>query len=62
MHSYIVRLAVFTTIVNALAFYHAHHIQGALMDEDEREQYMLAFQEDGPTLVDSLATRVANTY
>jgi hypothetical protein len=32
------------------------------MDEDEREQYMLAFQEDGPTLVDSLATRVANTY
>jgi len=49
-------------IVNALAFYHAHHIQGALMDEDEREQYMLAFQEDGPSLVDSLATRVANTY
>ena len=49
-------------IVNALAFYHAHHIQGALMDEDEREQYMLAFQEDGPTLVDSLATKVANTF
>jgi hypothetical protein len=23
---------------------------------------MLAFQEDGPSLVDSLATRVANTY
>ena len=49
-------------IVNALAFYHAHHIQGALMDEYEREQYMLAFQEDGPTLVDSLATRVATTF
>lgn len=49
-------------IVNALAFYRAHHTQGALMDEDEREQYMLAFQEDGPSLVDSLATRVANTY
>ena len=49
-------------IVNALAFYHAHHIQSALMDEDEREQYMLAFREDGPTLVDSLATKVANTF
>ena len=49
-------------IVNALAFYHAHHIQGALMDEDEREQYMLAFREDDPTLVDSLATKVANTF
>ena len=49
-------------IVNALAFYHAHHIQGALMDEDEREQYMLAFQEDGPTFVDSLATKIANTF
>ena len=49
-------------IVNALAFYHAHHTLGTLMDEDEREQYMLAFQEDGPSLVDSLATRVANTF
>ena len=49
-------------IVNALAFYHAHHTLGALMDEDEREQYMLAFQEDGPTFVDSLATKVANTF
>ncbi len=49
-------------IVNALAFYHAHHIQGALMDEDEREQYMLAFQEDGPVFVDSLATKIANTF
>jgi hypothetical protein len=49
-------------IVNALAFYHAHHTQGALMDEDECEQYMLAFQEDGPTFVDSLATKVANTF
>lgn len=49
-------------IVNALAFYHAHHIQGALMDEDEREQYMLAFQEDGPSFVDSLATKIANTF
>ena len=49
-------------IVNALAFYHAHHIQGALMDEDEREQYMLAFQEDGPDFVDNLATKIANTF
>lgn len=49
-------------IVNALAFYHAHHTLGALMDEDEREQYMLAFQEDGPTFVDQLTTRVANTF
>jgi hypothetical protein len=32
------------------------------MDEDEREQYMLAFQEDGPAFVDSLATKVANTF
>ena len=49
-------------IVNALAFYYAHHIQGALMDEDEREQYMLAFQEDGPSFVDNLATKIANTF
>jgi hypothetical protein len=49
-------------IVNALAFYHAHHMQGALMDNDEREQYLLAFQEDGPAEVDALATRVANTF
>jgi hypothetical protein len=50
------------TIVNALAFYHAHHTLGALMDDDEREQYLLAFQEDGSSLVDTLATRVANTF
>ena len=49
-------------IVNALAFYHAHHTLGALMDEDECEQYMLAFQEDGPDFVDNLATKVANTF
>lgn len=49
-------------IVNALSFYHAHHTLGALMDEDEREQYMLAFKEDGPSMVDSLATKVANTF
>jgi len=49
-------------IVNALAFYHAHHMHGSLMDEDEREQYLLAFQEDGPAKVDALATRVANTF
>jgi hypothetical protein len=49
-------------IVNALAFYHAHHTLGSLLDEDEREQYELAFKEDGPTLVDTLATRVANTF
>ncbi len=50
------------TIVNALAFYHAHHTLGASLDEDEREQYALAFKEDGATLVDTLATRVANTF
>lgn len=49
-------------IVNALAFYHAHHMHGALMDNDEREQYLLAFQEDGPAKVDALATRVANIF
>jgi len=32
------------------------------MDNDEREQYLLAFQEDGPDKVDTLATRVANTF
>lgn len=49
-------------IVNALAFYHAHHMLGSLLDEDQREQYELAFKEDGPALVDALATRVANTF
>lgn len=49
-------------IVNALAFYHAHHTFGASLDKDEREQYALAFKEDGADLVDTLATRVANTF
>jgi hypothetical protein len=49
-------------IVNALAFYHAHHMQGALMDADEREQYELAFKEDGPAFVDQLATKIANSF
>ena len=49
-------------IVNALAFYHAHHTLGALMDEDEREQYMLAFKEYGPEAVDALATKIANLF
>lgn len=49
-------------IVNALSFYHEHHTKH--LDEDEREQYRLAFKEDsyGTDFIDKLATKVANLY
>ena len=53
-------------IVNALAFYNAQHtFPSHEWDEDEREQWRIAFREDnrgsdreGP--IDQLATRIAN--
>ena len=49
-------------IVNALSFYHDYHTKQ--LDEDEREQYRLAFKEDsyGTDFIDKLATKVANLY
>ena len=49
-------------IVNALSFYHEYHTR--LLDEDEEEQYRLAFKEDsyGTDFVDKLATKIANIF
>jgi len=49
-------------IVNALSFYYEYHTR--LLDEDEQEQYRLAFKEDsyGTDFVDKLATKIANIF
>lgn len=47
-------------IVNALAFYNAFH--NRLLDDDELEQFKLAFKEDERDVgvIDELATKIAN--
>ena len=66
-HHLIVTDAEQQVIVNALAFYNAHHtFPSDEWDEDERIQWRLAFKEDnrgsdrlGP--VDQLANKIANS-
>lgn len=46
-------------IVNALAYYLEAH---GGMDADRRDEFKLAFKEDGAALVDRLADKVAQLY
>ena len=66
-HHIVVTDAEQLMIVNAFAFYNAHHTFPAdEYNEDEREQWRLAFREDNcgsdrEGLIDKLATKIANS-